>query len=268
MNLSLQSPPPPSPDWLTPRAAAFSALPQTAELEVLVPAFNEEHRLEATLRTLAGHLRGLPVSTALRVVDNGSSDRTADCVDRVAASGTPVTLTGCSLRGKGAAVARGVLTSRARWTGFCDADLATSVTALDDALCLLRNGWQVVLGSRLCAGATLYAPQPPARRLGGAGFRLLTRRLRGPVTDTQCGFKFFETAAVRPVFARLTTTGFAFDVEVVARCRARGLRMIELPVEWENRRGSSFRPVTDGRRVAVDLWRLHRLRDLAEGEPT
>ncbi|CAM5364109.1 4,4'-diaponeurosporenoate glycosyltransferase OS=Streptomyces alboniger OX=132473 GN=CP975_18695 PE=3 SV=1 [Streptomyces alboniger] len=263
MTLSLQPFPPPS-DRLSPRTAAFSSTPQRAELEVLVPAFNEEHRLETTLHTLAAHLNGLPVSTALRVVDNGSSDRTADCVDRVAASGTPVSLTGCSLRGKGAAVARGVLTSRARWTGFCDADLATSVTALDDALCLLRNGWQAVLGSRRCTGATLSGPQPAARRFGGAGFRLLTRRLRGPVTDTQCGFKFFETAAVQNLFTRLTTTGFAFDVEVVARCRALGVRMVELPVTWENQQGSSFRPVADGRRVAVDLWRLHRLRDLGE----
>ncbi|MFC5147651.1 glycosyltransferase [Streptomyces aureoversilis] len=228
------------------------------DLELVIPAYNEEQRLAPTVLALAEHLRGMPLTAALRVVDNGSSDRTAECVDRLAASGIPVTVTGCSRRGKGAAVARGMVGTRARWVGFCDADLATPATAVDDAVALLRDGWQVVIGSRRCTGARIPVRQPALRRLGGAGFRLATRRFSGPVKDTQCGFKFFEAGAARRVFADVTTTGFAFDLEVIARARALGLSLTEFPVVWSDQEGSSFRPFADGRRVAGELWRLHR----------
>ncbi|MBZ6476270.1 glycosyltransferase, partial [Streptomyces griseocarneus] len=152
-----------------------TAAPPTAsacDLELVIPAYNEEQRLAPTVLALADHLRGKPLTASLRVVDNGSSDRTAECVDRLAASGIPVTVTGCSRRGKGAAVSRGMVTTRARWVGFCDADLATPAAAVDDALTLLRDGWQVVIGSRRCAGARMPVRQPALRRLGGVGFRL------------------------------------------------------------------------------------------------
>lgn len=228
------------------------------ELEILIPAYNEERRLSDTLVALARHLRRRGIDGALRVVDNGSSDRTTDVVDRAAAAGIPVTVTGCSRRGKGAAVARGMMTSTARWVGFCDADLATPAEAVDDALDRLRAGHQVVIGSRRCAGARMQLRQPLVRRVGGAGFRLLTRRYSGPVADTQCGFKFFEAAAARAVFADIRLSGFAFDLEVVARARRLGLDMVEIPVAWTDQQGSTFRPVADGRKVVRELWRLHR----------
>ncbi|MEU4245032.1 glycosyltransferase [Actinoplanes sp. NPDC026619] len=234
-----------------------SAVPRR-ELELLIPAFNEERRLSDTLTALARHLLRSGINGTIRVIDNGSSDRTAEVVDRAAAAGLPVTITGCSRRGKGAAVTRGMLTSTARWVGFCDADLATPAEAIDDALDQLRAGQQVVIGSRRCEGAQLELRQPLVRRVGGTGFRMLTRRYSGPVADTQCGFKFFEATAARAVFADIRLAGFAFDLEVVARARSLGLSMVEIPVAWRDQEGSTFRPLADGRRVARELWRLHR----------
>jgi dolichyl-phosphate beta-glucosyltransferase len=228
------------------------------ELEVLIPAYNEERRLTGTLQALAGHLHRQGIDGTLRVIDNGSSDRTVDVVDRLADAGLPVTVTGCSRRGKGAAVARGMLTSQARWVGFCDADLATPADAIDAALHELKAGHQVVIGSRRCAGAELQLRQPLARRVGGAGFRMLARRYSGPVADTQCGFKFFESAAARALFAGVRLSGFAFDLEVVARARTLGLSITEIPVAWRDQQGSTFRVLSDGRKVAGELWRLHR----------
>ncbi|MEV4345036.1 glycosyltransferase [Actinoplanes sp. NPDC049596] len=228
------------------------------DLEILIPAYNEERRLSDTLHALAAHLRRRRIDGVLRVIDNGSSDRTTDVVDRAAAAGVPVTVTGCSRRGKGAAVARGMLTSTARWVGFCDADLATPAEALDDVLDRLRAGHRVVIGSRRCAGAKLELRQPLVRRVGGAGFRMLTRRYSGPVADTQCGFKFFDAAAARAVFAEIRLSGFAFDLEVVAKARALGLAVVEIPVAWRDQEGSTFRPMADGKKVVGELWRLHR----------
>ena len=226
------------------------------ELEILIPAYNEESRLGETLEMLSGHLRRRRINGVLRVIDNGSSDRTADCVDRAAARGLPVSVTGCSRQGKGAAVARGMMTTRARWVGFCDADMATAPGAIDTALDPLRGGIDVVIGSRRCEGADVQLRQPLTRRLGSAGFRVLTRRYSGPVTDTQCGFKFFEAGAARQIFAEIHSVGFAFDLEVVARARAFGHSVVEMPVTWRDQEGSTFRVLTDGHKVARELWRL------------
>ncbi|MBG0565675.1 glycosyltransferase [Actinoplanes aureus] len=228
------------------------------DLEVIVPAYNEEFRIGPTLLALAGHLSAMPISGAIRVIDNGSSDRTAEVVDPLSTANVPITVSGCSRRGKGAAVRRGVLTSRARWVGFCDADLATAPTAIDDVVSLLADGWQVVIGSRRHSSSRVTMRQPLVRRFGGTAFRMVSRRYVGDLTDTQCGFKFFEGMAARRLFSTVTLTGFAFDLEVLAKARRMGLSIIELGVEWNDRSGSTFAPLRDSVEVARELWLLHR----------
>lgn len=229
------------------------------ELELVIPAFNEETRIGATVLAMADRLEGLDVDAAIRVVDNGSTDRTAEAVDAVAASSpVPVALQACALQGKGAAVARGVVTSSARWVGFCDADLATPAEAVDDAVHYLRQGWPVVIGSRHAEGAQMAEHQPVLRRLGGGVFRRLARGVVGELSDTQCGFKFFDGEVARRIFARCTLEGFAFDVEVLAAAHELGLAVKELPVSWSHQEGSTFRPLRDGIAAARELWHLHR----------
>ncbi|MGH9095447.1 MAG: glycosyltransferase family 2 protein, partial [Acidimicrobiales bacterium] len=102
--------------------------------------------------------------------------------------------------------------------------------------------------------------QPLGRRLCGPGFRMLTKSLAGDLdlADTQCGFKFFEGQAAREIFSRTGSTGFAFDVEVLTQARELGYAVKELPVEWTDRDGSTFRPVKHGVEVTRDLLRLRR----------
>jgi dolichyl-phosphate beta-glucosyltransferase len=241
-----------------------SALPAPAiaplDLEVIVPAFNEEHRIAPTLYALVEELQTLPLRSRVRVIDNGSSDLTADTVERVRASlgAGLVALSGCSTRGKGRAVAKGMLSSSAKYVGFCDADLATPAAAIGDALRLLEEGWAVVVGSRLCAGAEYTAEQPLLRRLGSAAFRNSTRNMSGGIQDTQCGFKFFTRDAAQRVFAQTRIRGFAFDVEVLARALALDLAVKEMPVCWSDQPGSTFSFRRDGLASFVDVWTLRR----------
>ncbi|MGH3600257.1 MAG: glycosyltransferase, partial [Pseudonocardiaceae bacterium] len=123
--------------------------PAVPDLEVIVPALNEQGRIESTLGALADHLSTLDLESKVRVIDNGSTDRTPDIVDRVnSAHEVDITVEGCSRPGKGSAVARGMLTSQSRWVGFCDADLATPADAIGEAVDCLEEGWPVVIGSR------------------------------------------------------------------------------------------------------------------------
>lgn len=239
-----------------PRWGAADRRRAPCDLEVVVPAFNEELRIGATLDALLTYLSGQPLTSSVVVVDNGSVDRTAEVVDRVAAAAglkVPVTLIGCSARGKGAAVRRGVLTSPARWVGFCDADLATPVATLDRVIPLLRGGSPVVIGSRRCQGASFVSSQPPLRRAGGWTFRRLTRHLTDGLSDTQCGFKFFSAEAARMLFASSRVDGFAFDLELMATARAQGLSVVEVPVSWTAASGSTFRAFSDGSRAWRDM---------------
>ncbi|MQA97052.1 MAG: glycosyltransferase [Streptosporangiales bacterium] len=208
-------------------------------LEIVVPARNEADRLPEGLATLCAKLRTLPFGCAVIVVDNGSTDATAAVV-RAWRSPIPVRLVQCPPPGKGAAVRAGLLATRAALVGFCDADMATDLSGLDTALGLLMTGHQVVVGSRALPASVVQARSDPLRALGALVFRRIVRRMIVDVTDTQCGFKFFAGPIARQAAASLGSTGFAFDVELLARCRDLGAAIDEIPVIWRDVPGSSF----------------------------
>lgn len=244
-------PPPEEPLEAQPNATSASRLGLAerplVDLEIVVPALNEEHRIGATIGTIGNYLARQSYLGALVIVDNGSVDRTADVVAETAAS-CPVSvhLTNCARRGKGAAIRRGILTSHASFVGYCDADLATPIETLDTAWPLLRGGCPVVIGSRRCPGGRGACQRSLKRRVGSWGFHLLVHTLVRTVGDTQCGFKFFDGVVAHWIFEQCTTDGFAFDVEVLARAGTAGIPVQEIPVDWSEKPGSTLRLVRDG----------------------
>jgi dolichyl-phosphate beta-glucosyltransferase len=229
-------------------AAARGRIRTPVDVEVVIPAFNESARLPETLRHSVAYLDERPWRSRLVVVDNGSVDETAAQASTAAArtDRVDVVVIGCSRAGKGAAVRRGLLTSSSPFVGFYDADLATPLATLEPAIAALTDGADAVIASRHAAGASFVVPQPLRRRAGGNLFRLLTRSLVPGVADTQCGFKFFRREIVQTAIARVRTTGFAFDVELLAQVQRAGGTIVELPVAWTDAAGSTFHPVRDG----------------------
>ncbi len=209
-------------------------------LEIIIPARNEERRLPAGLAELSAAVAALPSGIAVIVVDNGSDDRTGDIVREWPASEVPVRLLRCDRPGKGAAVRAGLLATSAPYVGFCDADMATDPAAIALAVRLLRAGQLVVLGSRSHPASDVEDRHTVIRRAGAAVFRAATRVIVPDVADTQCGFKFFRGEIARAAAARLRVTGFAFDVELVARCVQLGATPVEIPVRWRDVSGSTF----------------------------
>lgn len=228
------------------------------ELEILIPARNEALRLPATLFNTIRYLESQPYSASVVVIDNGSADRTTDLVARRWSDRVPVYLTGCADQGKGAAVRRGFLTSRALFAGYMDADLATPIETLDLVLPLLEGGWQAVVGSRHISGASFAKKQAVHRSLGGMVFRAAAHRILPDIADTQCGFKFFAGDLVRSVVTDLRIHGFAFDVELLHAITAMGVPVKEVPVVWSDADGSTLNAVRDGTRAIADVLRLSR----------
>jgi dolichyl-phosphate beta-glucosyltransferase len=131
-------------------------------------------------------------------------------------------------------------------------DMATDLAALRDVLQLLQAGHQVVVGSRAHAASVVEVRHSAGRKAGAAVFRALARAVVPGAGDTQCGFKFFSGPLARRAAADLRSAGFAFDIELLARCRQLGGELIEIPVTWRDVPGSTF-----------SIWR-HSLSAFAE----
>jgi dolichyl-phosphate beta-glucosyltransferase len=224
--------------WGATQPAGDSGPP--VSLEIIIPAHNEEQRLPGGLKALAKAAAALPCGAAILVVDNASTDSTADIVLEWPGDPVPVRLLQCARRGKGAAVRTGLLASRAPFVGYLDADMATDLAALGTAIGLLVGGDQAVIGSRAHSESIVEERHSWLRALGAAAFRGATRIIAEGVTDTQCGFKFFSGPLVREAAATMSASGFSFDVELLARCRRLGAEVTEIPVHWRDMPGSTF----------------------------
>jgi glycosyltransferase involved in cell wall biosynthesis len=209
-------------------------------LEILVPARNEESRLPAGLAELTAKAAALPPGVSITVVDNASSDATASVARDWPQGPVPVRVLNCDRPGKGAAVRAGLLATQAPYVGFCDADMATDLSALATAVDLLLSGDQLVIASRAHPRSDVQDRHSVVRRAGAAAFRAWARAVVPGVMDTQCGFKFFAGPVARAAAARMRATGFAFDIELIARCRQLGAEPVEIPVTWRDVPGSRF----------------------------
>jgi len=214
--------------------------PGGAWLEIVVPARNEAARLPAGLARLCEKAAALPIAVEIVVVDSASTDGTADVVRQWPAGPVPVRLIRCDRPGKGTAVRAGLLATRAPFVGYCDADMATDLAALDAAIAYLQAGRTMVIGSRSHPDSDVEDRHSWLRRKGAYVFRWLARLLTGGVLDSQCGFKFFSGPLARAAAAPMVATGFAFDIEFIARCRKQGAEPLEIPVRWHDVAGSTF----------------------------
>jgi dolichyl-phosphate beta-glucosyltransferase len=244
----------------------------TRSMTIVLPAYNEQSRIGSALDELFDYLDAPPVEGVrpqidVLVVDDGSTDRTAELVRERAESRDPFAaklhVTTVPHAGKGAAVRAGMLAAKGDLVVFADADMATPpselpklTTALDDA--------DVALGSRIQPdGSDMRATQPRYRRfLGGLFHTLASIWVVGDVRDTQCGFKGFTREAAQDLFARQKITSIVFDVELIHLARRRGYALAIVPIRWHDVRGSRMRPgVRLALRVGWDLFRiplLHR----------
>jgi dolichyl-phosphate beta-glucosyltransferase len=206
-------------------------------LSVVVPAYNEANGIEATLRSLHATLDGLGVEHEILVVDNASTDGTAAVVEALGDPRARVLRNPRNL-GKGASLRRGMLEAQAPLRLHCDADCGPSVAALGKLL-ELSERFDVVVGSRLAAGADIGRRQPIRRRIAGRSFGLLCRALlREPTRDLFCGFKLWRAPAAEATYRATALTGWTFDAETLAMARALGFTITETGIPWTDREGS------------------------------
>jgi len=207
------------------------------ELSVVVPAYNEAAGIATTLRSLHDTLGGLGIAHEIVLVDNASTDATADLVEALAAPYVRVLRNPQNI-GKGGSMRRGMLAATGALRLHCDADCGPSVHALGRMVGLAQR-YDVVVGSRLARGADVGRRQPVRRRIAGRSFGLLCRALlREPTRDLFCGFKLWRAPAAEAAYRASALTGWTFDAETLALARALGFSITETGIPWTDRAGS------------------------------
>ena len=232
---------------------------------VVIPAFNEARRLPRYLAEIVAYFDGRNEGYEVLIVDDGSTDGTADAVAAIGGTHPSVrVLRHGRNQGKGAAVRRGMLAARGEYRLFADADGATPIAELKRLEAALAAGAHIAVASRARPDSSVLVVARRHRVLAGRVFSWIVRRLGLPgVMDTQCGFKAFTGPAAADLFEKVRTSGFGFDVELLLLARAAGYRVAEVPVNWTDQPGSKVGVLGNGPGM---LWEIATAR-LRIGRP-
>jgi dolichyl-phosphate beta-glucosyltransferase len=229
-------------------------------LSVIVPAYNEEERLLGTLREIDKYLRSQNYESEILVVSDGSTDRTNEITKNLMAEIDNLRLLEFpKKKGKGFGVRQGMLEAEGYYRLFTDADNSTSVDQVEKMLPYLKEGYDIVIGSRDIKGAVLDPPQPWQRRFTGEAFKLVRKIIIGlwGVEDTQCGFKCFTKKAAESIFPKCKIDRFSFDAEVLLIAKKLKYKIKEIPIYWKNDPQSKvkFKSMI---KMALDLVKIRR----------
>jgi glycosyltransferase involved in cell wall biosynthesis len=219
-----------------------------ASYSIVIPAYNEEQRLPATLDKVLAHAAQQHWRAEIIVVNDGSRDRTAEVARSYAQRNPTVRLVNNpGNRGKGYSVRNGMLNAHGDLLLFTDADLSSPISEAAKLFQAIEAGADVAIGSRWLRSELQTQHQPRYRELFGRLFNLLLRLILGlKYKDTQCGFKAFTRPAARLLFSAQRVQRWAFDPELLFLANKFELKVREVPVEWAHDQESRISPVKDG----------------------
>ena len=227
------------------------------ELSIVIPAFNEERRLPASLGQVAEYIDRSGRGAEVIVVDDGSTDRTAAVVasfsDRV--PGLRVVGNGRN-RGKGYSVRHGMLEARSEIVLFSDADLSAPIEEADKLIAALET-CDLAIGSRALDRSLISVHESPFREFAGIIFNKIVRIvLRLPFVDTQCGFKAFRRKRCRIIFEQQRIERFGFDPELLYLARHHGLKAAEIPVRWAHSPATKINMIRDSVQMFLYIFTI------------
>ncbi len=212
---------------------------ENTEISIIIPAYNEEKIIIDTIQRVSFFFKNK--KHEIIVVDDGSID---DTFNKIFTLSLPTVKLIRNYRnfGKGYAVKRGVLHSSGKLVLFTDADLSTPIEDYDKLEIALKNGNDIVLGSRLLKDSEIIDPQPLIRVILGKFYGIFAHALVcWSVRDTQCGFKLFRGDAIRNIFNSVGIYGYSFDIEMILIAKRMGYKIKEVPVRWCNNKESKIK---------------------------
>ncbi len=213
-------------------------------LSVIIPAYNESGRVGATIERIQDYFAQQEYGGEIVVVDDGSTDGTADYVRQQFPGVTVVAY--APNRGKGFAVKRGVEVATGAYRLCYDADGSTPIEEIEKVWPKTDAGAEVVIGSRALPDSDVAVHQPWYRENMGRIYNLILRILRlTEFPDTQCGFKVFSARAAQSMFPLQTMDGYGADCELLVIAKLHGLNVDQVPVRWLNSPDTRVHPIID-----------------------
>lgn len=225
---------------------------------IVIPAFNEGHRITASLDKVLAYIEQERWNAEVIVVDDGSSDETPAVVRGYAERHPAVRLLqNPGNRGKGYSVRHGMLRAQGDLLLFSDADLSSPTYEAKKLFAALAAGGEVAIGSRWLQSKLQSKRQPLHRQLFGRVFNLYLRMLLGlRYKDTQCGFKAFTASSALTLFGHQKIERWGFDPELLFLAKKFGFSVREIPVEWAHDQGSKISYFKDGLKMGVETLKV------------
>jgi glycosyltransferase involved in cell wall biosynthesis len=227
------------------------------DLSIIIPSYNEESRLPATLERIAAYLSSYGCEAEVLVVDDGSKDGTAAVAEyfRIKMPTLRVVSNGVN-RGKGYSVRHGMQEARGRIALFTDADLSAPIEEAGKLLGALESN-DVAIGSRALDRSLISVHESPFREFAGIIFNKIVRSILWlPFVDTQCGFKAFRRERCGVIFEQQTIERFGFDPELLFLARRHGLRTVEIPVRWGHSAATKVSMLHDSMQMFIDVFTI------------
>ncbi len=226
------------------------------DLSIIIPAYNEEWRLPPTLLDMIDYFDGRDLDYEIIVVDDGSTDRTAEVVKRLKKIRQQVCLIQLPKnRGKGHAVRTGVLNSHGKHVLFADADGSTPIKEIERLETHFDEDTKIVIASRTLTSEDTVVTRRWYHTLLERVFNICVKLLILPgIADTQCGFKMFTAECAHFIFERQQAERWSFDIEILFIARKAGLKIIEVPINWNDIPGSKVNLFLDAIGMFRDIF--------------
>jgi glycosyltransferase involved in cell wall biosynthesis len=224
------------------------------DLSIVIPSYNEESRLPATLERIAAYLSTYRGEAEVLVVDDGSKDGTAAVAEsfRIKIPTLRVVSNGVN-RGKGFSVRHGMQEARGRIALFTDADLSVPIEEAGKLIDALGT-YDVAIGSRAMDRSLITVHESPFREFAGIIFNKIVRIILWlPFVDTQCGFKAFRREHCRIIFEQQSILRFGFDPELLYLAQRHALRAVEIPVRWGHSPATKVSMLRDSVQMFIEV---------------
>lgn len=227
-------------------------------ISLIIPAYNEVNRIAQTIEEAKAYFEVHGYTYEIIVSADGNDGTRELVADMAKADPKLKGIGSAERRGKGYGIRQGIMLAKGDILGFVDADNKTPIEEFDKFESLLRQGVEVVIGSRGLRGSKIERAQPFYRRLGSKAFAVFMHTVVGlpEIVDTQCGFKFFQRSVARDLFKRQKVDGYMYDVEILYLAQKAGYRIAEVPVRWRDDGDSRLQLISGNLRNFADIIRI------------
>lgn len=222
---------------------AFQPLTKECKVVIVIPAYNEQERIEKTLLAYLKYFKNLKKVTAtFLVVCNNCSDKTVEICKKIKKKYPQLDYIDLKPGGKGFAIKQGFLKALdykdIDFIGFVDADMATTPPYFYELITAIKNN-DGAIASRYKKGARVWPNRPFVKKIGGKFYNwVLRNNFHFDIRDTQCGAKLFTYKTVQTIAKHMKETGWAFDLELLYLCQLFDKKIIEIPTTWTDVAGS------------------------------